>query len=67
MPMFAKELARLIGRPVLDRTGLEGKYDYVLEWSANSDTTGPSVFTALQEQTGAAAGISKGTGGHAGN
>jgi uncharacterized protein (TIGR03435 family) len=52
MPMFAKELARLIGRPVLDRTGLEGKYDYVLEWSADSDTTGPSVFTALQEQLG---------------
>jgi uncharacterized protein (TIGR03435 family) len=54
MPMFAKELERLIGRPVLDKTGLEGKYDYVLEWSADSDATGtgPSVFTALQEQLG---------------
>jgi uncharacterized protein (TIGR03435 family) len=54
MPMFAKELGRLMGRPVLDKTGLEGKYDYVLEWSADSDATGtgPSVFTALQEQLG---------------
>jgi uncharacterized protein (TIGR03435 family) len=54
MPMFARELARLIGRPVLDKTGLEGNYDYVLEWSADSDatSTGPSVFTALQEQLG---------------
>ena len=54
MPMFAKELGRLTGRPVLDKTGLEGTYDYVLEWSTDSDTagTGPSVFTALQEQLG---------------
>lgn len=54
MPMFAKELGRLTGRPVLDKTGLEGNYDYVLEWSVDSDasTTGPSVFTALQEQLG---------------
>lgn len=54
MPMFAKELGRLTGRPVIDKTGLEGKYDYVLEWSADSDATGtgPSVFTALQEQLG---------------
>jgi len=54
MPMFAKELERLTGRPVLDKTRLEGKYDYVLESSADSDATGtrPSVFTALPEQLG---------------
>jgi uncharacterized protein (TIGR03435 family) len=54
MPMFAKELERLMGRPVLDKTGLEGKYDYVLEWTADSDATGtgPTIFTALQEQLG---------------
>lgn len=54
MPMFAKELERLMGRPVSDKTGLEGKYDYVLEWTADSDITGtgPTIFTALQEQLG---------------
>src|SRR3569833_1505762 len=54
MPMFAKELGRLTGRPVIDRTGLTGKYDYVLDWSLDSDTSGagPTIFTALQEQLG---------------
>ncbi len=54
MSMFAKELGRLTGRPVLDKTGLDGKYDYVLEWSPDSEVTGsgPTIFTALQEQLG---------------
>jgi len=54
MPMFVKELERLTGRPVIDRTGLTGKYDYVLEWSLDSDAsaTRPTIFTALQEQLG---------------
>ncbi|HEY4086321.1 MAG TPA: TIGR03435 family protein [Bryobacteraceae bacterium] len=54
MPMFVKELERLTGRPVIDRTGLTGKYDYVLDWSLDSDTSGagPTIFTALQEQLG---------------
>lgn len=54
MPMFAKELERLLGRPVVDKTRLGGKYDYVLDWAADSDVTGtgPTVFTALQEQLG---------------
>lgn len=54
MPMFAKELERLMGRPVLDRTGLDGKYDYVLEWAPDSEaaSSGPTIFTALQEQLG---------------
>jgi uncharacterized protein (TIGR03435 family) len=39
---------------VIDRTGLTGKYDYVLEWSFDSDASiaGPTIFTALQEQLG---------------
>jgi uncharacterized protein (TIGR03435 family) len=47
------------GRPVLDKTGLTGFYDFEIEWSSNDlaaagpdgsapDTTGPSVFTAVQ-------------------
>ena len=53
-----------LGRPILDFTGLTGKYDADLDWDANDlgSTTGesaksdpgnaPSVFTALQEQLG---------------
>jgi uncharacterized protein (TIGR03435 family) len=55
-----------MGSPVADKTGLIGKYDFTLDWSpetANgagreSDNTpapmpsGPSIFTALQEQLG---------------
>jgi uncharacterized protein (TIGR03435 family) len=48
----------LDGRTVIDKTGLTGKYDWILEWrplslnSTDSDETGPSLFTALKEQLG---------------
>jgi uncharacterized protein (TIGR03435 family) len=43
-------------RPIIDKTGLTGRYDYKLEW-ADDTTPGadpgmPSVFTAFQEQPG---------------
>jgi bla regulator protein BlaR1 len=37
-------------RPVLDTTGLKGFFDITLDWSP--DDTGPSIFTAIQEQLG---------------
>jgi uncharacterized protein (TIGR03435 family) len=60
-------LGRETGRPVVDHTGLTGKYDFVLEYtpssraatssaassSAGTDESGrPSIFTALEEQLG---------------
>ena len=47
------------GRLIVDRTGLPGKYDWTLRWSAGSMETAtgeteplPPLFTALQEQLG---------------
>jgi uncharacterized protein (TIGR03435 family) len=39
-----------LGRPVLDRTGISGVYDFTLDWIP--DESAPSLFTALQEQLG---------------
>jgi uncharacterized protein (TIGR03435 family) len=55
-------LNREAGRIVVDRTGIEGRYDLALEWSpedgslngaSNSgQSSAPSIFTALGEQLG---------------
>ena len=59
-----------LGRPVVDKTGLNGNYDLELKWnpdldspemmqgtspgagSASPDSSGPSIFTAIQDQLG---------------
>jgi len=61
-------LSRLLGRTVIDNTGLNGNFDISLEWTPDesqtlqvppdapkpppSDAAGPTIFTALQEQLG---------------
>lgn len=55
-------LSRNLGRLVIDKTGLTGRYDFKLEWTPDpgqmpsSDVapveSGPTIFTALQEQLG---------------
>ena len=47
-----------LGRPVTDQTGLSGRFDLVIVWSpelqssAQSDTAGPSFLEALKDQLG---------------
>lgn len=61
MPVFAEELAlspvASVDRPILDQTGLTGRYDFQLKWltddnhAADPDAP-PGLFTAIQEQLG---------------
>jgi uncharacterized protein (TIGR03435 family) len=55
-------LQALTGRPVADRTGLAGTFDFDLQWTSGPvapapgtsplPDDGPSIFAALQEQLG---------------
>ena len=51
---LARRLSPAVGRPVVNRTALSGPFDLELQWSPEPtpDTTGPSLFTAMQEQLG---------------
>jgi uncharacterized protein (TIGR03435 family) len=54
MTTLAGMLARVVRRPVVDKTGITGLYEIKLRYAAENagDTSLPSVFTALQEQVG---------------
>ena len=52
---LVKLLSNQVGRTVLDQTGLKGNYDFKMTFApdlATTDSDGPSIFTALQEQLG---------------
>jgi uncharacterized protein (TIGR03435 family) len=48
---FAKILARKMDLPVVNHTGLEGTFNFKLQWTPEG-TDGVSIFTAIQEQLG---------------
>jgi uncharacterized protein (TIGR03435 family) len=65
MPMLCWNLAQILGRTVVDKTGLQGFYDFKLEYAMlgpvvpvtdGSDPgphlEGPSISSALREQLG---------------
>jgi uncharacterized protein (TIGR03435 family) len=62
MQQLTGPLQAFTGRPVVDRTGLAGAFDFDLQWTsgpaapaagaAPSPDDGPSIFAALQEQLG---------------
>jgi uncharacterized protein (TIGR03435 family) len=58
MSEFAWALPYFVGRPVVDKTGLPGRYDFQLKWTADESKVAPDadpppgLFTAIQEQVG---------------
>ena len=65
VPTFANVLSGVLGRKVIDKTGLEGNFDVDLHWTPDERADaqpddGPSVFTAIQEQLGLRLESSKG-------
>src|SRR5215469_6509172 len=66
---LAKQLQGELDRPVVDETGLKGRYDFTLKWlradapvaaEGDADAALPVLFTALQEQAGLKVEPSKG-------
>jgi uncharacterized protein (TIGR03435 family) len=55
---FASALSSQMDRPVVDRTGIDGVYDFTLKWSPSDDpdatdsAAGASLFTTIQETLG---------------
>jgi len=51
---FMRELSVRLGRQVVDRTGLEGRWDFFVTFApeGSADADAPQLFTALQEQLG---------------
>ena len=58
--LLARELAQVLGRVVLNNTGISGRYDLTLQWTPDDAITNgttdpnmpPGLFTAIQEQLG---------------
>jgi uncharacterized protein (TIGR03435 family) len=53
--MLAMNLSYTVGRPIVNKTGLEGGYDVALDYApegADASDTRPSLFSALEEQLG---------------
>lgn len=73
--VLAEQLAETLGRVVVDKTGIAGRYKIALTWTpddraappntassatSSTDESGPSIFTALEEQLGLKLESSKG-------
>jgi len=55
MDVLAMNLSSTMGRVIVNKTGLEGGYDFTLEYApegADASDTRPSIFAALEEQLG---------------
>jgi uncharacterized protein (TIGR03435 family) len=60
--------SKFLDRPIVDRSGLDGRYDFTVDYEANTDApgpfselSGPGLFRALEEQAGLKLEATKGT------
>jgi len=51
MSDLAAVLSKFVGAPVIDRTGIAGKFHYYVWWGRNPDID-PDIFQAVKEQLG---------------
>jgi uncharacterized protein (TIGR03435 family) len=53
---YSLSMCNEVDRIVFDKTGLKGRYDFTLKWTPEDEQekadSGPSLFTALQDQLG---------------
>jgi uncharacterized protein (TIGR03435 family) len=51
---LAEQLSMIVGRDVVDQTAITGRYNLKLQWTPDDAAadSGPSIFTALEEQLG---------------
>lgn len=66
MQDFARNLTLFEDRPVVDKTGLTGRYDFTLRWTyalsgEEQPDAPPSLFTAMKEQLGLQMNAAKGS------
>lgn len=63
LAMLANQLSAVLGRPVIDKTGLKARYDVTLRWfpqdqylpaegTVPPEAKGPSIFAAVKDQLG---------------
>jgi uncharacterized protein (TIGR03435 family) len=53
LAFLARQLSNQVGRPVVDKTGLKGTFDFKTAFAPDlGDSDGPSIFTALEEDLG---------------
>jgi len=59
MQELADLYSKFMERPVVDQTGLKDRFDFTVDYEANTDepgpfaaVVGPGLFTALQDQAG---------------
>ena len=62
IPYLVQTLSDIMDQTVLNKTALDGKYDFALKWSPDPTVSAdaPGIFTALQEQLGLKLESSKG-------
>ncbi len=52
LPEIAANLSNFVQRPVLDRTGIEGRFRIRLYYNNSAESEGPDMYAALREQLG---------------